>query len=167
MPWISTLRPSYLLGMAETGPQHDIPTDRRPIGYWVRLLDRLLDDDLAATLEPEGLTRRSWQVLNLLRASPRGAEGVAAAVRPFISDQAEIDVVIDSLIAQGLVERDREIVQLTAAGTAELGRVLRLVSQRRAQMMENIEGEQYLATIAALMQMAKNLGWREDDPDVR
>ena len=42
-----------------------ISTDRRPIGFWLKLVDRLLDERLDETLGD--LTRRHWQVLNVLQ----------------------------------------------------------------------------------------------------
>ena len=49
-----------------------VPTDRRPIGFWLKLVDRLIDARLEASLG--GLSRRHWQVLNVA--------GRAAPVRP-------------------------------------------------------------------------------------
>jgi hypothetical protein len=42
-----------------------IPTDRRPIGFWLELVDRLIDECLEKTLGD--LTRRHWQVLKVVQ----------------------------------------------------------------------------------------------------
>ena len=41
-------------------------TTVRPIGFWLKLVDRLIDDGFARTLEEHGVTRRQWQLLNVL-----------------------------------------------------------------------------------------------------
>jgi hypothetical protein len=43
----------------------------RPIGYWLKKLDRLIDDHFDLQLSNAGLTRRQWQLLNLLENDPR------------------------------------------------------------------------------------------------
>ncbi len=45
------------------------PTDRRPLGYWLRVVDGLLTREFAAALEAEGVTRRDWMLLNVLWAT--------------------------------------------------------------------------------------------------
>ena len=42
------------------------PADRRPIGYWLRVVDGLLTHEFAVALEAEGLSRRDWMLLNVL-----------------------------------------------------------------------------------------------------
>src|SRR5262249_60845065 len=61
--------------------------DRRPIGYWLKHLDRLLEQTFERTLEAEHLTRRHWQVLNTLIAGPTANRSLAAALEPCIGDQ--------------------------------------------------------------------------------
>ena len=56
--------------MSSTTPADQRPADRRPIGFWLKLVDRLIDEGFDAVLGDAGLTRRHWQVLNLLQAEP-------------------------------------------------------------------------------------------------
>ena len=39
----------------------------RPIGYWLKKLDRLIDKHFELQLSNAGLARRQWQLLNLLK----------------------------------------------------------------------------------------------------
>ena len=41
-----------------------VPTDRRPLGYWLRTVDRLITDEFASALADEEVTRRDWMLLN-------------------------------------------------------------------------------------------------------
>ena len=59
-----------------------VPTDGRPIGFWLKLVDRLIDKRLEASLG--GLSRRHWQVLNVVRKGRASQAEIDARVRPFI-----------------------------------------------------------------------------------
>ena len=63
-----------------------ISTDRRPIGFWLKLVDRLLDKRLDETLGD--LTRRHWQVLNVLQQGAVDQAGIDARVRPFLDHES-------------------------------------------------------------------------------
>ena len=57
----------------------------RPIGFWLKLVDRLIDEQFASTLEEHGVTRRQWQLLNVLSQGDATVEQLDAAVAPFLS----------------------------------------------------------------------------------
>lgn len=40
--------------------------DRRPIGYWLKHLDGLIEAAFSRTLAGQGVTRRHWQALKIL-----------------------------------------------------------------------------------------------------
>jgi hypothetical protein len=44
--------------------------DRRPIGYWLKRLDGLIEQHFERTLAGEGVTRRQWQALNPCTSGP-------------------------------------------------------------------------------------------------
>ncbi len=58
--------------------------DRRPIGYWLKRLDVLIEKTFERTLAEEGTTRREWQVLNTLAEGPSSAADLEPAVDPFL-----------------------------------------------------------------------------------
>ena len=58
------------------------PTDGTPIGFWLKLVDRLIDKRLDASLG--GLSRRDWQVLNVVRQGRASQAEIDARIRPFI-----------------------------------------------------------------------------------
>ena len=55
---------------------------RRPIGYWLKHLDRLIEDTFSRTLAGQGLTRRHWQVLNTLAQGPARPADLSKALQP-------------------------------------------------------------------------------------
>src|SRR5215813_2415405 len=58
----------------------------RPIGYWLKHLDRLIEDTFSRALAEQGLTRRHWQVLNTLAREPAGPAELTKALDPFLHD---------------------------------------------------------------------------------
>ena len=63
-------------------------TTVRPIGFWLKLVDRLIDDGFARTLEEHGVTRRQWQLLTILDANAASGEQLSAAILPFLQGVA-------------------------------------------------------------------------------
>jgi hypothetical protein len=66
--------------LSSTTPADQGPADRRPIGFWLKLVDRLID----AVLGDAGLTRRHWQVLNLLQTQPATLQRIDTRLAPFL-----------------------------------------------------------------------------------
>jgi len=111
----------------------------RPIGFWLKLVDRLIDEQFASTLEEHGVTRRQWQLLNVLTQGPATVEQLDAAVAPFLSG------------AQGYALTDR--------GRGAFERLELVVAAQRTQVAEGITADQYGQAVAVLERMARNLGY--------
>jgi DNA-binding MarR family transcriptional regulator len=146
-----------------TTPTDQRPADRRPIGFWLKLVDRLIDEGFDAVLGEGGLTRRHWQVLNLLQAESATVQQTDTVLAPFLSGgETTTRPVFDNLYARGWVAwTDDRHAALTEAGAAEHAELLRKVSRSRERLTAGITPEEYAATIEILRRMALNLGWAE------
>jgi DNA-binding MarR family transcriptional regulator len=133
--------------------------ERRPIGYWLKHLDRLIEDAFERALASEGLTRRHWQVLNTLRTRPSGSAEIADALAPFLGDDPGAGGrVIDDLVVRGWVEsRQNELLSLTEEGIQAQAAMLQLVAVTRQVLVEGISEDEYRATIDVLRRMVANL----------
>lgn len=133
----------------------------RPIGYWVKTVDRLIDDQFAAAAGEVGLTRRQWQILNVLAEHPGATrEEVARALAPFLNGTESIDEHLAGLADLVTVRPDG--LELTAAGRARLDEVYaRSVGDLRARVSAGLTQEDYDTTIRTLERMARNLGWTD------
>ena len=79
-----------------------VPTDRRPIGFWLKLVDRLLDEGFDRLLGDRGLTRRHWQALTALQDGPATVGELDTRLAPFLDDQEpSTRPVLDDLAARG------------------------------------------------------------------
>jgi hypothetical protein len=141
-----------------------IPTDRRPIGFWLKLVDRLIDTRLEASLG--GLSRRHWQVLNVVRQGRASQAEIDARVRPFIGSEGTTAQEVADLQQRGWLTSGGATLDLTELGAIESARLLELVSADRTTLMIGIAPEEYSSTVSVLERMARNLGWTllEDRP---
>ena len=142
----------------------------RPIGFWLKLVDGLIDERFASTLEEHGVTRRQWQILNVLSRGPATVEQLDAAVAPFLAagTSAADDGVpvpetsaehLSELIESAWVDATASGYELTERGRTAFDALEETVGKLRAELSDGLTPEQYAETVAALEKMARNLGW--------
>ena len=131
----------------------------RPIGYWLKHLDRLIEAAAQRTLADEKLTRRHWQIMNILRQSPQDAAALTSAIRPFWGPGAvTLDEVTGELARRGwLTQDDARRYTLTPAGQAGHAAVQKKVHGIRATFLTGLTEHDYHATVQALQRMAENM----------
>jgi DNA-binding MarR family transcriptional regulator len=135
-------------------------TGQRPIGYWLKLIDGLIDDRFEALLGDAGLTRRHWQVLNLIAESPRELGQVDDAVRPFLGPgETSVAPILDDLARLGWAEETDGRWDLTPRGRGELEQLSAMVGELRRSAADGVSAEDYATTLRVMEQMAVNLGW--------
>lgn len=140
-------------------------TDQRPIGYWLKLVDRLIDDQFASTLDEHGVTRRQWQLLNVLTRGAATVEQLDEAIAPFLAvDPAGTATEssaehLSELIDSGWVAATASGYETTDRGRAAFERLSEVVTQNRTRMANGISETEYLETIGVLEHMARNLGY--------
>jgi hypothetical protein len=136
-------------------------TAPRPIGFWLKLVDQLIDRAFDAVLEEHGVTRRQWQLLNVLERGPAKLEQLDAAVAPFLEDEAGESSAehLEELVGSGWVAPG---YSLTDAGVTALEGLGHAVGELRNGMADGISEDDYSTTLAVLERMAHNLGWSEE-----
>ncbi|HZX41062.1 MAG TPA: hypothetical protein VFE93_04430 [Myxococcaceae bacterium] len=125
----------------------------RPIGYWLKELDRLLEQSFAQALASEHCSRRHWQLLNVLEA------GLESAVAPFAATDAEgVRAALTDLVERGWAESLAGArVQLTAAGREAHRKLEATVAEQRRHIAQGVSEEDYRTAVSVLEQMASNL----------
>jgi DNA-binding MarR family transcriptional regulator len=131
----------------------------RPIGFWLKLVDRLIDDQFAATLEEHGVTRRQWQLLNVLHAQTATIEQLDAAVAPFLGADETSAEHLTELVESEWVESVAKGYALTDRGRAALDRLSEVIATQRTAVAEGITAEEYQLSVSVLERMAGNLGF--------
>jgi DNA-binding MarR family transcriptional regulator len=130
----------------------------RPIGYWLKKLDSLIDGQFQRQLSETGLSRRQWQLLNLLEDGPRSVPDLQVELEPFLrGDADDLDDALAGLVTRGWAESTDNIVNLTRTGQAQFGVVKAKVAELRQDLTAGLSPEEYEATINVLARMAANL----------
>ncbi|MEU0479549.1 MarR family transcriptional regulator [Streptosporangium sp. NPDC006013] len=136
----------------------EITGQRRPIGYWIKHLHGLVEGSLDGLLAGQGLTRRHWQVLNVIATDSPTLADLDIALAPFLDDRwPSLRPVADDLRERGWLEGAAERPTLTTAGIRAHEELRRQVNADRARLTEGISAEEYLATIDVLTRMSANL----------
>jgi DNA-binding MarR family transcriptional regulator len=134
------------------------PGPERPIGYWLKNLDRLIDARFERQLGDAGLSRRQWQLINLLEDGPRSVPELHTELEPFLQDAPDdLQDALSGLVGRGWADSQDEIVALTEIGQAQFGLVTAMVAELRQTLMIGISAEEYQATTDVLIRMAANL----------
>jgi hypothetical protein len=134
--------------------------DQRPIGYWLRLVDGLTDDQFARTLDEHGVTRMQWQLMNVLARGQASVEMLDAAVKPYLVADGETTLDhLTELIESAWVDATPTGYELTERGHGALDRLTNVVAGQRTEMAAGVSEDEYLTTTRTLEQMARNLGW--------
>jgi hypothetical protein len=154
------------------GREH-IPTDRRPIGYWLRAIEGPLRETMRGAFATFGVTRREWRTLAVLHDGPAPAADVAAAMparRPAAPghrihpdrphrERRTIEQLLDGFVDRGWASLDRGSYALTAEGERIHDALLANVQKVRMDVTAGIPDADYATTMATLERIAKNVGW--------
>ena len=138
--------------------------DTRPLGYWLRLVDRLIDEQFATTLEEHGITRRQWQLMNVLAQAPASVEELDAAIAPFLAaatEERERESSVEhltELIESAWVDATPTGYELTVRGQAALERLAVVVAEQRTVITAGVTDAEYEQTVGVLQRVAANLG---------
>jgi DNA-binding MarR family transcriptional regulator len=133
--------------------------ERRPIGYWLKHLDRLIDEAFERALDADGLTRRHWQVLNTLAAGPSTAAALTAALQPFVQEDAKaVEVIIKDFFDRGWVRNVPDGgVDVSERGRAVHEAAMKRVAETRQDLRRGITDDEYVSVVRILQRMASNL----------
>ena len=134
-------------------------TDQRPIGYWLKLVDNLIERKFAETLDEHGVTRRQWQLLSVLARGTATVEQLDEAVRPFFSDNESSAEHLSELIDSAWVDATADGYEMTERGFTAFGTLSEVVAQQRTIIGQGISDAEHAQTVAVLEKMARNLGF--------
>jgi hypothetical protein len=135
----------------------DPPDVDRPIGWWLKHVDRLIEESFERVLAGEGIGRRHWQAVNAIAGGADSREALERALAPFTGGRPPLRVVLDLLRAKGWISEAGGTLTLTPAGAAARGRLVVAVRAARARITEGVSEQEYRAAIATLRRIAQNL----------
>ncbi|MBO9553238.1 hypothetical protein [Cellulomonas sp.] len=136
----------------------------RPVGYWLKVVDRLIESGFEEVLARDGLTRRHWQVLNVVHAGPADEAAVAqvlAAFEPSFEGPAGSGE-LTLLTSRRWLRREPEGYVFTEDGEEHFRVLEERVAAFRQAVVEGVSEQDYATAIGVLEQVARNLGWSVD-----
>jgi DNA-binding PadR family transcriptional regulator len=140
---------------------------QRPLGYWLKLVDSLISEQFTVVLEEHGVTRRQWQLLNVLSKGPATGGELTSALAPFFGEPAaegeptSPSEHLAELVESGWISEEGHTFTLTERGATSLDRLTALVDTMREESSAGVSPEDYATTVASLRRMALNLGWED------
>lgn len=126
-----------------------------PLGFRLRLVDRLIAREFASAFAAEGIGRREWCALNVVAgtspapAGPRGHRGGRG---------------IRTLVERGWVERAGGTLTLTDDGVAAKARLDALAADVRNRVAGAVPADDFDTLLRSLDAIARELGWDESQP---
>lgn len=135
-------------------PEGAIPTDRRPLGFWLRTVDHLISRAFAQALAAEDVNRRDWMLLNALSG--------AVDVPGFADKLARRSRRLDDFIERGWVAETGSGWELTDEGRAAHERLADIVQGLRERVAGAVSPDEFATMTASLESIARELGWDEN-----
>jgi DNA-binding MarR family transcriptional regulator len=120
----------------------------------VKLLDQRIEGSFEAALASEGLVRRHWQVLNVVKDGPVTSARIDEELAPFLADASPF---VRDLVERGWVAISDDGCELTKTGREAYERLLQTVQASRARIADGLTEEQYRTTVDVLERMCANL----------
>ncbi|WP_143591633.1 MarR family transcriptional regulator [Thermoactinospora rubra] len=128
----------------------------KPIGFWLKHLHNLLEEQLDATLADLGIGRRHWQVLNTLGRGQATRAELEEALAPFwTAGDPGLEEVLGDLAAHGWVTGDGGA--LTEAGRAAHAAAAARIAATRETVLRGLTPEDYAHAVRTLSVMAGNV----------
>jgi DNA-binding MarR family transcriptional regulator len=139
------------------------PKASLPIGYWLKRVDNLLNEQIDKLHVDSKITRSDWQVLNLLSEMGSGSkQQIFESMQTFV-DPAQLEKILSGLVERGWIgesvasERAIPAFQLTEEGKRQHQQLLARQKEVRQRAVQGISEEEYVTVIQVLQRMASNL----------
>ena len=130
----------------------------KPIGYWLNRTDRALTTYMDRMLAEFGLTRITWQVLNVIEEAAGTTDAHVRSLLAANADAPTLTAAIDTALTDGWAARPAPgRLRLTGDGSARLAEVGERVQRFRDLSTTGISPEEYRTAVAVLERMTRNL----------
>ena len=148
-------------------PRRGAQSPSRPVDFWLRLLDRLINEHFGRALDEHGITRRQWEVMNLLSSGPASRDELAEALARVHRDVEPVTFTdeLSELEDSGWLLRGEQEYELTELGQTSYRRLEPVLRATDEEIGRGISREDYATMLKLLERMAINLGWQEAEPE--
>jgi DNA-binding MarR family transcriptional regulator len=148
-----------------SAPRRGGQPPRRPVDFWLRLLDRLINEHFGKALDEHGITRRQWEVMNLLSRGPVSHDELVEALARVHRDvqPATLTDELSELEDSGWLRRREQEYELTELGYTSYRRLEPVLRATDEEIGRGISRDDFATVLEVLERMAMNLGWQESE----
>ncbi|MDQ2697659.1 MAG: hypothetical protein M3Y46_02600 [Actinomycetota bacterium] len=140
---------------AAAAAQHDSDHGgHRPFGFWLKLVDRRISEQMETLFADDGITRRDWRMLNLLAGEARDER-----LRERLLSKPHA---LRRLVERGWVAGFPP--EITDAGREARDRLETEVTALRERVAGAVSPDEFATTLRSLVAIARELGWDESQP---
>ncbi|MFE2957330.1 MarR family winged helix-turn-helix transcriptional regulator [Nocardia tengchongensis] len=130
----------------------------KPIGYWLNRADHAFTTHMDTMLTEFGLTRITWQVLNVVAETPDATDTDIHTVLAANAARATLDaVIVTTLTGDWTTRPEPGRLALTDHGRGRLAAATDRVAAFRAQSMHGITEDEYRTAVSVLERMTLNV----------
>jgi hypothetical protein len=143
--------------------QHVAASPHRPLDFWLKLVDTLINLHFRDMLDEHGIVRRQWEMMRLLSRAPASQDDLDAALAPLLpeSEPGSSAAALAELIDSGWLTQINGVYELTARGRVVQRRLEEVFSQKNQDLAGGIDPREYALVLSVLQRIAANLGWRD------
>ncbi|MFE5287206.1 MarR family winged helix-turn-helix transcriptional regulator [Nocardia sp. NPDC056611] len=129
------------------------------LGYWLKRIDKTLEDNFAAFLAAEGLLRRHWQTLHTLAGGPLDTAGLDVALSPYLdAHDPTAAPYVGALVDRGWADQDSAgTYALTSEGVAAHAKLWERIRMQRAAATKGLSADDYGVLLDLLQRVAANV----------
>ncbi|HEU4545248.1 MAG TPA: GyrI-like domain-containing protein [Microlunatus sp.] len=142
---------------------------QRPLEFWLRLVDDLLNERIDSALEEHGVTRRQWAMINVLTASTASRADLDVAVARFFPPPdrtSSTEEELSELVESGWIAQENGFYELSERGRVVHNRLEAAWARRDHELMSGISAAELSQVIDLLERLARNLGWVDETGSV-
>ena len=138
-------------------------TSHRPLDFWLKLVDTLINLDFQTMLEEHGIVRRQWEMMRMLSRGPASQEDLDAALAPFLpaGEPGSFTAELSELSDSGWLTRLNGVYELTERGRVVHQRLDDVFAQKNSDLADGVPPDEYALVVGVLERIAANLGWRD------
>ena len=135
----------------------------RPLDFWLKLVDTLINEHFRDLLEEHGIVRRQWEMMRLLSTAPASQEDLDAALAPFLPehDPESSTAALSELTDSGWLSQTDGVYELTDRGRLVHRQLDDVFTHRIEVLAEGVSADDYALVMSVLRRMAANLGWQD------
>ena len=140
-----------------------VAAPHRPLDYWLKLVDTLINLHFRAMLEEHGIVRRQWEMMRMLSAGPASQADLDAALDPFLpeGEPGASAAGLSELTDSGWLTQIDGVYQLTDQGRVVHQRLDDVFARKNADLTNGVAPDEYALIVSVLERIAANLGWRD------